>query len=83
VAATATVRVTPDTRERLHRLGAQRGLRTPEVIEQLARRAEEDQLLAEHGTAMARIMADPKAAAEYRAEIRAWDGTLQDGLEGL
>jgi hypothetical protein len=36
--------------------------------------------LADHGAAIGRIMADPDSASSYRAELSAWDGTLQDGL---
>jgi hypothetical protein len=83
MAATATVRVTPETRERLRRLSHDRGLSTPELLETLTRRAEEDQLLANHDAAIGRIMADPRSASSYRAETTAWDGTLEDGLSGL
>jgi hypothetical protein len=83
MAATATVRVTQETRERLRRLGHDRGLSTPELLEALTRRAEEDQLLADHEAAISRIMADPKSASSYRAELSAWDGTLEDGLSDL
>ncbi len=83
MAATATVRVTTETRERLKRLGHDRGLSTPELLETLTRRAEEDQLLADHEAAISRIMANPKSASSYRAELSAWDGTLQDGLSDL
>lgn len=83
MAATATVRVTPETRERLKRLGHDRGLSTPELLEALTRRAEEDKLLAEHDAAISRIMVDPRSASSYKAELSAWDGTLEDGLSDL
>lgn len=83
MAATATVRVTPETRERLKRLGEERKLSTPELLDALTRRAEEDQLLADHEHAMRQIMADPERAESYRAELRAWDDALLDGLAKL
>ncbi len=83
MAATATIRVRSDTRERLKRLGRDRGLSTPDLLDSLVRGAENDQLLVEHEAAMDRIMADPKQAASYRSELSAWDGTLQDGLKDL
>jgi hypothetical protein len=83
MAATTTVRVRIETRERLKRLSRSRGLNTPDFLESLVRDAEDDQLLAEHEAALNRIMADPKQAASYRAELSAWDGTLLDGLKDL
>jgi hypothetical protein len=83
MAATATIRVRSDTRERLKRLSRDRGLSTPDLLDSLVRSAEEDQLLVAHEVAMDRLMADPKQAASYRSELSAWDGTLQDGLKDL
>jgi predicted DNA-binding protein len=83
MAATATIRVRPETRERLKRLSQDRGLSTPDLLDSLVRRAEDDQLLAEHEAAMTRIMADPAQAASYRSELSDWDATLQDGLTDL
>ncbi|MFI5003579.1 MAG: hypothetical protein ACHQE6_01065 [Solirubrobacterales bacterium] len=83
MAATATIRVQPETRERLKRLSRSRGLSTPDLLESLVRRAEDDQLLAEHEAALDRVMADPTQAEAYRSELSAWDGTLQDGLKDL
>jgi len=80
MAATATVRVSLETRDRLKRLGHDRGLSTPELLDALTLRAEEDQLIANHEIAMRRVMADPEQADSYRAELSAWDGTLLDGL---
>jgi hypothetical protein len=45
MAATTTVRVTAETRERLACLSAARGLSTPDLIAELAERAEENSLL--------------------------------------
>jgi predicted DNA-binding protein len=83
MAATATVRLRTETRERLKRLSKSRGLSTPDFLDSLVRRAEDDQLLAEHEAALEQVMADPKQAASYRSEFAAWDGTLLDGLKDL
>ncbi len=83
MAATATVRIRPETRDRLRRLSRERGLSTPDLLEALIRDAEDDQILTEHEAAMERLMADPQQAASYRAEIEAWDHTLLDGLKEL
>jgi hypothetical protein len=39
----------------------------------VTRKAEEDQLLSDHESAMRQIMADPDRAEFYRAELSAWD----------
>jgi hypothetical protein len=83
MAATATVRIRPATRDRLRRLGRERGLSTPDLLDALICGAEDDQILAEHEAAMERVMADPQQAGSYRAELEVWDGTLLDGLEDL
>jgi hypothetical protein len=83
MAATATVRVTPETRERLKRLGDERKLSTPELLDALTQKAEEDQLLADHESVMRQVMADPERAESYRAELSAWDDALLDGLAKL
>jgi hypothetical protein len=83
MAATATVRVTAETRERLKRLGEERKLSTPELLDALTLRAEEDQLLSDHESAMRQIMAHPERAESYRAELNAWDDALLDGLAKL
>ena len=83
MAASATVRIRPETRDRLKRLSRKRGISTPDLLDALVLDAEDDQLLAAHEAATERVMADPQQAASYRAEVEAWDGTLLDGLEGL
>jgi hypothetical protein len=83
MAATVTVRVTPETRERLRRLSQKRKLSAPELLDVLTRRAEDDQLLAEHESAIRGIMSDPGQAQSYRTELSAWEATLLDGLENL
>lgn len=83
MAATATVRIRPETRDRLRRLSQERGLSAPDLLEALIRDAEDEQILTEHEAAMERLMADPQQAVSYRAEVEDWDGTLLDGLKGL
>jgi hypothetical protein len=83
MAATATVRVTLETRERLKRLGDERKLSTPELLDALTRMAEDDQMLSDHESAMRQIMAEPDGAESYRDELSVWDDTLLDGLAEL
>lgn len=80
MAASTTVRVTPETRARLARLSEARGLSTPDLIEELARRAEDDALLAEANEHYAALHGDPQAWAEHVRERELWDATLLDGL---
>ena len=78
--ATQTVRVTASTRERLRRLTARTGMSTAEVLEDLTRRAEEEEKLDQFNA----YFTDPVAAREYhRSETEAWQGTLNDGLDAL
>jgi hypothetical protein len=51
------------------------------LVKRLATRTH--QLLEDHDAAVNRIMANPKSASSYRAELSAWDGTLEDGLSDL
>ena len=81
MAASTTVRVSPATRERLARLSARRGLSTPDLIEELAGRAEEDALLEAMNAHYAELRADPEAWAEHVREREGWDATLLDGLD--
>jgi predicted DNA-binding protein len=80
MAATTTVRVTPETRERLARLSAARGLSTPDLIAELAKRAEDDALLDEMNEHYAALRREPEAWGEFGSERDAWEATLHDGL---
>lgn len=81
MAASTTVRVTPETRERLARLSESRGVTTPDLIEELAVRAEEDTLLDEMNAHYAGLRADQVAWDEHVREREVLEGTLLDGLE--
>jgi hypothetical protein len=80
MAATTTVRVTPETRERLARLSAAKGLSTPDLIAELAKRAEDDALLERMNEHYAALRRDPDAWGEFVSEREAWEATLLDGL---
>jgi predicted transcriptional regulator len=81
MAATATVRVDPDVRERINKLAAAQGVPASALLSQLVREAEDDQLLAEMNADFARLNEDPEARERYDAELREWDAVLLDGLE--
>ncbi len=80
VAASTTVRVTPETRARLARLSDARGVSTPDLIEELAVRAEEDTLLERMNGHYAELRSDKSAWAEHVRERELWETTLLDGL---
>ena len=80
MAATATVRVEPDVRDRINQLAAARGVKASQLLGQLVRAAEEDQLLADMNADFDALAQDPKARAAYEKELREWDATLLDGL---
>ena len=80
MAATVTIRVTPQTRDLLNRISAQRGMSAGELVEELATQAEDLALLEAAQQHYESLMADPDAWAEYRIEVTAWDGTSGDGL---
>ena len=80
MAATATVRVDAETRDRLNALAAARGMRAAALLRELVREAEDDQLLSAMNDAFARMHQDPEARDSYYAELREWDAVLLDGL---
>jgi hypothetical protein len=80
MAATVTIRVTPETRDLLNRISAQRGLSTGELVEELATQAEDRALLEATAQHYDDLRSDSEAWAEYRSEVSAWDGTSGDGL---
>jgi hypothetical protein len=80
MAATATVRVDPEVRNRINRLAASRGVNAAALLGQLVREAEDAQLLADMNADYERLEQDPEARESYDAELREWDATLLDGL---
>ena len=80
MAATATVRVEPEVRDRINALAAARGVKASQLLGQLVRAAEEDQLLADMNADFAALGQDPKAREAYDEELQEWDATLLDGL---
>ena len=81
MAATATVRVDTETRDRLNELAAARGIRVSALLTELVREAEDAQLLEEMNSDFARLNGDAAARERYDAELREWDAVLLDGLE--
>src|SRR3954454_9387925 len=83
MAATATIRVTPETRDRLNRIGVARGMSAGELVDELASQAEDQALLEAMESHYDQLKLDPEAWELYRAEVTAWDTTAGDGLSGV
>jgi len=80
MAATATVRVDAEVRDRINELAAARGIKASQLLGQLVRAAEEDQLLADMNADFETLGQEPEARPAYEEELRGWDATLLDGL---
>jgi hypothetical protein len=76
--STTTVRVRPATRDRLARIGERRGMTMADLLDELAARAEEADLLAGLNEDFAQLRQDPDAWEEHLAESAAWDQTSSD-----
>ena len=76
-----TIRVPPDTHERLQALAAARKQSIGQVVTDAVEHLEAERFWDEMDAAYERLYADPVAAAEYEAGTAVWDVTLLDGLE--
>jgi len=72
--------VDPEVRDRINELAAARGVKASQLLGQLVRAAEEDQLLADMNEDFNALRQDPQARAAYDDELREWDAALLDGL---
>jgi predicted transcriptional regulator len=68
MAATTTIRVPVETRDRLNSLAARRGEPAGEVVAKLVSVADEDAMLDEIAAGFEKIAANPAALSAYRAE---------------
>ncbi len=80
MAATATIRVTPETRDRLNRISAARGISAGELVDELASAAEEHALLESMARHYEELRSDGAAWELHRAEVVAWDAVAGDGV---
>jgi predicted transcriptional regulator len=78
VAATTTLRVRPDTRDRLNRLAREDDVSAPELIDQLVEKEEEDRRLAAMNADFERLRDDEHAWADFKTETAEWDTTSSD-----
>ena len=78
MAATTTIRIDPETRDRLGRLSKRRNVSAAAMIRALIEEAEAKELVDGFNEDFAALRADGEAWAEHQAETAAWDGTLGD-----
>jgi hypothetical protein len=77
-----TVRVTPQTHERLKELALLRGEPMTATVEAAVDMLFRQRFLDDCDRAYERLKSDPKARQAARDELADWDATLADGLEG-
>ena len=71
--ASTTLRVRPDTRDRLNRLAREDGVSAPELLERLVEQEEAARALRSMNSDFERLRADTGAWREFEAETAAWD----------
>jgi predicted transcriptional regulator len=80
---TVTVRVSTTTRDRIAKLAAEKGTSMTSVIDEAIHDYENKRFFEELNAAVERTRADPKAWAEYQAEVAIFDNAAADGLKDL
>lgn len=73
VPSTTTVRVRPETRERLNRLARGANVSAAELLARLVEREEQDQLLQTMNDDFDRMHGNPPAWRDFKAETALWD----------
>jgi len=71
MAATTTIRVSRNTRDRLNALSAREGESAGEIVAKLVTAADDELLLDDAKVAFESLVGDPEALAAYRAEADA------------
>jgi predicted DNA-binding protein len=77
MAASTTIRVASDTRDRLNALSAREGKSAGEIVAELVHAADDELLLHDAEIAFENMARDPDALAAYGAEMR----ELEAGFE--
>ena len=80
--ASTTVRIRPETREKLKELARRAGVPMPTLLDEMVEAYRRQRLLEEANRAFAELRADEKAWQQEQAERADWDAALGDGLEG-
>lgn len=74
MAATTTIRVSTETRDRLNVLRAREGESAGDIVARLVHTADDDLLLADAEAAFEKLARDPQALAVYRSEAEEIEG---------
>jgi predicted kinase len=78
MSATTTLRVRPDTRDRINRLAAEDHVPAPELIARLVEKEEHERLLRAMNDDFGRLREDATRWAAFEGETAAWDTTSTD-----
>ncbi len=76
-----TVRVSTEIQERIRRISENQQKSVSEVIAEAVRIYEDRLFWDAYGRSAAELHTDSSAWREYKADMTAFDGTLQDGLK--
>ena len=83
MAATATIRVDQQTRDKLVELADQEHTTLGAVVREALDSYERDLFFAQAREGLIRLRSNPEEWNDYMAEFESMDGTLLDGLEDL
>lgn len=78
MAATTTMRIRPETRDRINRLAEVDRVSAPDVLDRLVEQEEEARLLKAMNAEFEALRSDPGAWSEFKAETAAWDASSAD-----
>ena len=76
-----TVRINPESHQKLKTLAEELGESMPTVLEQAIEAFRRTRFLEQASRAYGELRGDKKAWAAEQAERKTWDKTLKDGLE--
>lgn len=76
-----TIRVDRETHRQIKNLAEERGCSIHEVVRELVKREQQEQMLRETNEAYADLREDEDAWAAEQKERDLWDNTLADGLD--
>ncbi len=78
--ATTTVRIKPETRERLKALAKDDGASLTDTIDRLVEQERRRRMWEAANASYAAMRDDPESWAAWKSEMALWDATLADGL---
>jgi hypothetical protein len=79
--ASATVRISENSRKTLRELAAQSGESMQAILDRLIEEERRRRFFEAANSEYAALRRDPEAWAEYQAELTLWECTLMDGLD--